>query len=1258
MNKFLWAAAGLALLVSCEMLNGPDLKAKAQAEVTEARASVRHLTITTDSAGTTVPSGALTLKDGFSVDIEGTAQPETVLVGWKQSGGTGHVDFTPVSSTKMNVKVSGGDATVTPVYEVRPVVLYMTPIGNNIAKNSSVRLVFNREVDLGSAITSPLVSIRKQGTVDVPYTIVTKAGSSSVTFKPQAPSLDDYAQYVVGVKPGVVAKLVFDSAHYPGVTFLNTTVTTRTEYNNPFQTGASFDTLPPYVASPNPGFLITSSQGNTFYGTDDQVMLASIDVIDDSGDGGVATFSIRNEADPYPDFPYDYTYDMSKSWLLKANADGKYRVSMIFKDVNGNAMAPTSEIWHTFLIDKTPPTIGGFAVASGAFAGYIATTSSTFTLTASDPVISGTSIPGSGESADGSTLVDQKKYRLSNDGVTWSAWAALPGASSPWTLAAGADGLRTVTAQVEDGVGNTSSATSSLVLDTTPPAVSAVLSTGGLLTTSTAVSLLISASDSGSGLNQINLGSGSLGVATGSTYTSSLNAVAGGSGTISGSHTLASSIAFADTLNLVLDGTADGTKHIDLLVTDKLGNTTTKSIDAVLDRAVPTVTSVNFASLTTSTNSVSVNVSASDATTGVASIGWQIIATTPAAAAPSVPATSASATWIPYSPTFSATFNPGASSEREYLYVWFRDAAGNITAPNQPGNQAYTAYSNVAPTATFTLNTTSPSKSSTVSLNWSAAAYNSTNIASIQLSNDGVTWVNQSGSGTATATVSGASWNITSGGGGTSVNGTKTVYLKITDTNTPALTTTKTVSLVYDNQLPIVSGLTVSGTGGSGFTNSLALNVSFGMSDNLTPTNAIKYRISANGANWTTLATTPKSSVSTTYNLVAPVNGLITIAVELTDQAGNVSSPLATTTIVYDTVVPTISSPLMNSGATYTASNLVTLSMNYTDPGTAPVSGVAWMRFSNDGTNWLPWTASSTTFSSWDLTNATYGGTTANGTRTVYYQVMDAAGNQSTVLSDSIQFDNTAPSATAPTSSATSSSRYVTLTNTATDNWSGISKMQSWSDGHLSGWINYAATIGVLLTPQNGAKNIYMQYMDNAGNVSSWVYLPITLTETWSNMAGRAEMVGSNYTSPGSNNHAAYATGTPPTNPPEDTTYLTYNSSTPLVLGTGTTGPRSFVFVSNTGQVGKFDYYFSGVSPNQTLTFYYQTLNNFDNSINGSWTVGTMILGSGGGWQCLDVDNATWNGGNTLSGAVDFYIQNKAGTFTLYPYGSFKAGLF
>ena len=113
---------------------------------------------------------------------------------------------------------------------------------------------------------------------------------------------------------------------------------------------------------------------------------------------------------------------------------------------------------------------------------------------------------------------------------------------------------------------------------------------------------------------------------------------------------------------------------------------------------------------------------------------------------------------------------------------------------------------------------------------------------------------------------------------------------------------------------------------------------------------------------------------------------------EVTDVAGNT----ATINFRVDKTAPTATLAI-NNGATHTNSTSVTLVLTTAD-GTG--TGVADMRFSNNNTAWSVWEPIADT-KNWQLNSA-------DGSKSVYAQVRDAAGNVTTV-SGSIIFDATLP---------------------------------------------------------------------------------------------------------------------------------------------------------------------------------------------------------------------------------------------------------
>lgn len=190
-----------------------------------------------------------------------------------------------------------------------------------------------------------------------------------------------------------------------------------------------------------------------------------------------------------------------------------------------------------------------------------------------------------------------------------------------------------------------------------------------------------------------------------------------------------------------------------------------------------------------------------------------------------------------------------------------------------------------------------------------------------------------------------------------------------------------------------------------------------------------------------------------------------------------------------DTGKPT-GSIRINNNVPRTKSRAVALKMSATDT----ISGVRYMRFSNNNKIWSGWYDYASS-KSWDLSDTTFGGNSANGTKRVYVQFRDWSGVNSNVYSDTIVFDNTGPSGTININKKAKSTRKksVILYLRATD-LSGVSKMRFSNNGtRWSTWINYAAkktkwditknTYGG--SKKKGKKYVWVQYKDVLGNISA-----------------------------------------------------------------------------------------------------------------------------------------------------------------------------
>jgi hypothetical protein len=217
----------------------------------------------------------------------------------------------------------------------------------------------------------------------------------------------------------------------------------------------------------------------------------------------------------------------------------------------------------------------------------------------------------------------------------------------------------------------------------------------------------------------------------------------------------------------------------------------------------------------------------------------------------------------------------------------------------------------------------------------------------------------------------------------------------------------------------------------------------------------------------------------------AQADNIYYFRVKAKDDAGNWGTSVLFT-YKLDTTGPT-GSILINSGATYTSSTDVTLTLSATDAG----SGVAEMCFSNDGMSWSSWEPYATS-KAWTMT-------AGDGTKTVYVKFRDNVNIESSVYSDTITLDTSAPSGSILIDSGVeyTTSTSVTLTLSASDEGSGVSQMVLSNDGvfDTEPWETYATSKAWTLTAGDGTKTVYVKYKDVAGGVSA-VYTDSIVLDT------------------------------------------------------------------------------------------------------------------------------------------------------------------
>jgi len=112
------------------------------------------------------------------------------------------------------------------------------------------------------------------------------------------------------------------------------------------------------------------------------------------------------------------------------------------------------------------------------------------------------------------------------------------------------------------------------------------------------------------------------------------------------------------------------------------------------------------------------------------------------------------------------------------------------------------------------------------------------------------------------------------------------------------------------------------------------------------------------------------------------------------------------------------------------------------------------------------------------------------GYNTIYYNSLDEAGNTEATKTETIKIDKTPPlgSILINNGNVSTTSKTVTLSLNATDAISGIFQMRFSNYGTEETWTiweAYDTKKSWVLPSGNGTKNVYVQYMDNAGLIST-----------------------------------------------------------------------------------------------------------------------------------------------------------------------------
>jgi len=304
------------------------------------------------------------------------------------------------------------------------------------------------------------------------------------------------------------------------------------------------------------------------------------------------------------------------------------------------------------------------------------------------------------------------------------------------------------------------------------------------------------------------------------------------------------------------------------------------------------------------------------------------------------------------------------------------------------------------------------------------------------------------------------------------IEGTRAVYAQFRDYQ-DNVSETGSDSIVLDTVSPVGS---VSIDSGAEFTNVETVTLSLSAEDGGTAVTHM--RIGSDGVTWTDWEPFASSREWNTGN----GEGTKLVYAQFKDAAGNISQPCQDTIVV--SADPPTGSVIVDDGAAYTSLRTVTLTLS----ASAPITGVAEMRFSNNDSDWSLWEPYAST--------SVFTLEPGDGAKTVFAQFRDTSGKVSDSCSDTITLETVAPSGSITINSGAvfTNANGVSLAPVASDNLSGVAKMRFSNDALTwSAWQPYMASTAWTLSFGDGLKRVYVQFQDNAGNISDDFESSITL---------------------------------------------------------------------------------------------------------------------------------------------------------------------
>ncbi|MFA5114423.1 MAG: hypothetical protein WC529_09085, partial [Candidatus Margulisiibacteriota bacterium] len=428
--------------------------------------------------------------------------------------------------------------------------------------------------------------------------------------------------------------------------------------------------------------------------------------------------------------------------------------------------------------------------------------------------------------------------------------------------------------------------------------------------------------------------------------------------------------------------------------------------------------------------------------------------------------------WISYTATTEYTFTAGDGNRTAYLQV--RDAAyneSNIVNDNILVDTASPMVDSILLRDRVT--------GSTVRTNQLTVTIEATNVSadavSMRIAQDASFTQNSTGWISFTATTE---YTFTAG------DGNRTAYYQVRDLASNESNVVND-SILVDTASPTVDSILLRDrtTGSTTVTNQLTVTIE---ASNVSA-DAVSMRI-AQDASFTQNSTGWISFTATTEYTFTAGDGTRTAYYQVRDAALN-NSNIVNDSILVDTASPTVDSILLRDRVT--GSTVRTNQLTVTIEASNVSADVVSMRIAQDAS----FTQNSTGWLTFQATTE-YTFTAGDGLRTAYYQVRDAALNNSNIVNDNILVDTASPLVGSillkdRTTGSLSYSSELTITleafGVSADAVSMVIAQDSGFTQNSTGWISYTATTEYTLTAGEGARTVYYKVRDLSSNESNVV---------------------------------------------------------------------------------------------------------------------------------------------------------------------------